>query len=202
MDTGVITDVWGIILAAGASTRMKTQKLLLPCNGHTVIENVAENAMAVLGKRLIAVVGASQSEVVPLLKKKGISWCVNQNYEDGMLSSVICGMEELPFSAKAMVVFLGDQPQLPPDVPKQVISEWLKTGKGIVIPVYAGKRGHPALFDLKYRKEIKMLEFSKGLRSLSGYHPEDVIEIDCGRSEVLTDLDTPDDYEKLLKHNR
>jgi molybdenum cofactor cytidylyltransferase len=186
--------IWGIILAAGSSTRMKKQKLLLPFKGKTIIETVIDNIIPALHKNIVVVLGANRNEISKEISNFQVKLVENQNHLSGMLSSVICGVNSVPESSKAVLVYLGDQPQIETNVTFKVIDAYTKSGKGIVIPVFKGKRGHPVLVDMKYRSEIKQLDPEKGLRQLMEKFSADVHETECGRPEILRDIDTPQDY--------
>jgi len=190
-----MNEIWGIVLAAGSSTRMKKQKLLLPFNGKTIIETVISRAVPALQKNITVVLGANREEISKEISKFHVKLVENRNHLTGMLSSVICGIESLPESSEAALIYLGDQPQITTDVTFKVINAYKKSGRGIVIPVYKGKRGHPVLIDMKYRTEIKQLDPQKGLRQLMEKFSADVHEEECGRPEILRDIDTPVDYD-------
>lgn len=187
-----------IVLAAGASTRMKTQKMLLPFNGKTIVETVVDNALKVTDKVLV-VLGSHKNEISEKLSGRNISLVTNENYLQGMLSSVICGFQNLHKNVDAVLLFLGDQPQVPHQAAKIVIDRWEKTGKGIVIPTFNGKRGHPVLIETRFSNEIENLEAEKGLRQLMEIRKNDILEVDCPFPEILRDIDTPEEYEKESK---
>lgn len=196
-----MNEIWAIILAAGASTRMKRQKLLLPFNGKTIIETVAENVRQSVNSNVMVVLGSHREQIREQFVNYNVKFCVNENYPDGMLSSVICGFRALPKEAKAALIFLGDQPQIPSLVTDLVIETWQKSGKGIVIPTFNGRRGHPVLIETKYKNEIKKLDPQKGLRLLSEKFKDDVFEVECNIPEILRDIDTPDEYQyEISKH--
>ena len=190
-----MNEIWAIILAAGASTRMKRQKLLLPFNGKTIIETVAENVRQSVNSNVMVVLGSHREQIREQFVNFNVKFCVNENYPDGMLSSVICGFRALPKEAKAALIFLGDQPQIPSLVTDLVIETWQKTGKGIIIPTFNGRRGHPVLIETKYKIEIKKLDPQKGLRLLSEKFKDDVFEVKCNIPEILRDIDTPEEYQ-------
>jgi molybdenum cofactor cytidylyltransferase len=190
--------VWAIVLAAGASTRMKKQKLLLPFNGKTIIETVIQNILADLGNNILVVLGSHHLEIKNQIGKLPVKTCMNQNYAEGMLSSVICGFRALPAEANAALVFLGDQPQIPGEVTRLVIKAWQNSEKGIVIPVTNGRRGHPVLIETKYKSEIEKLDPEKGLRQLMEKFAEDVEETECNLPEILRDIDTPEEYSREI----
>ena len=189
-----MTKIWAIILAAGASTRMHRQKLLLPYRDKTIVETVIDNAMCLVDKNIVVVVGANKEEIISQIGNRPVNYCVNKNFMDGMLSSVICGFKALPKDADAAMIFLGDQPQIPKNAAQKVIEAWQRNEKGIVIPTFNGRRGHPVLFETNYRSKIEKLNPEEGLRSLSRKFKEDVLEVDCNISEILRDIDTPEEY--------
>lgn len=188
-------NIWAIVLAAGKSTRMKKQKLLLPFNGETIVETVVQKIIPVLESKIIVVLGSHYNEIKQKISKLQVTSCFNKDFENGMLSSVICGLNALPENAEAAMVFLGDQPQISTDVIQKVAEEWKQSDKGIVIPTFNGKRGHPVLIETKYKAEINRLDSSKGLRQLMIENPDDIYEIEMKQPEILRDIDTPEDYE-------
>ena len=190
--------VCAIVLAAGASTRMKTQKMLLPFKGKTIVETVVDNALNATGN-VVVVLGSHKNEISEKLNGRNISLTINENYLQGMLSSVVCGFRNLPEMVEAIMLFLGDQPQVPSEAAEMVISNWEKSGIGIVIPIYQGKRGHPVLIETRYKNEIENLDPEKGLRQLMEIRKNDILEVDCPFPEILRDIDTPEEYEKESK---
>jgi molybdenum cofactor cytidylyltransferase len=193
-------NVWAIILAAGTSVRMGKQKLLLPYCGKTIIETVTDKAMTAVDSNVIVVLGSHYDEIYNRLVSKPVRLVRNHSYQNGMLSSVICGFRALPLEAAAALIYLGDQPHIPVSVGIQIITEWEKTKKGIVLPYYSGKRGHPILISSAYRCQIERLDQTKGLRSLLEQNLHDITGVECNSPEILRDIDTPEDY--LLEINK
>lgn len=189
-----MNEVWAIILAAGASTRMRKQKMLLPFYDKTIIETVIENTADALDENIMVVLGSHKEEIIAQIGNLSVNYCVNNNFMDGMLSSVICGFHALPENVSAALIFLGDQPKIPAWVINLVVKAWQQNNKGIVIPTFEGKRGHPCLIETKYIHEIEKLDPEKGLRILSQKFNQDVLEVECDNSEILKDIDTPEEY--------
>lgn len=186
--------IWAVILAAGESRRMGTQKLLLPFGETTVVGAVVGTALASRVDRILAVLGADRDAVRQGLEPLGIDLAVNEDYAKGMLSSVQAGFRALPADAEAAVVMLGDQPFLPTRVVDAVVEAFRRSGRGIVVPAFQGRRGHPVLVDLKYRDEVLALDPADGLRRLMRAHPEDVFEAEVEDANILRDMDVPEDY--------
>jgi len=115
-----------------------------------------------------------------------------------MLSSVRRGLSALPSSARAAVFILADQPDVSSSLIDSVIEAYRREKKGIVLPVYRKKRGHPLLIDLKYRREIEVLSPDIGLRGLLREHRDDIFEVRVPSPAVLRDIDDPDDYGRAL----
>ena len=190
--------IWAIVLAAGESRRMGTQKLLLPFGETTVVGAVVGTALASRVDRILAVLGADKDAVRQELEPLGIDLAVNEDYAKGMLSSVQAGFRALPADADAAVVMLGDQPFLPARVVDAVVEAFRRSGRGIVVPAFRGRRGHPVLVDLKYRDEVLALDPADGLRRLMRAHPEDVFEAEVEDANILRDMDVPEDYANEL----
>lgn len=194
--------IWAVVLAAGESRRMGTQKLLLPFGRATVVETVVAAAAGSRVDRVLAVLGADADEVRRKIGAGGgpaVSFVLNEGYRSGMLSSVQAGFGALPGDAEAAVVMLGDQPFLRAPVIDVVVEAYRAGGKGIVVPVFRGRRGHPVLVDMKYRDEVRGLDPADGLRQLLGAHPDDVGEVEVDDAAILRDLDTPEDYQEGVK---
>lgn len=190
---------WAIILAAGSSRRMGSQKLLMPLGEKTIIETVVDQVLNSRVDQVLVVLGADHEKVKQALGDRLVKFCYNEEHEKGMFSSVKCGLRSVPTDAEAVLIYLGDQPGIPPTVTDAVIEAYDEELYGIVIPVHMHKRGHPLLVDLKYRREIENLDLEQGLRALRHHFPQDVLELDVDEPGILVDIDTPEDYKNATK---
>ena len=186
--------IWAVILAAGESRRMGTQKLLLPYGKTTVVEAIVRTALDSSVDGTLVVLGADKEKVRETLKSYPVTFAVNRDFRRGMLSSIQAGFESLPGEAGAAVLMLGDQPAVPFDVVDGLVSKYRENGRGIVIPVYGKRRGHPILIEAGYRSEILGLDPEVGLRQLIQAHAEDILEVEVSSPAVLKDMDNPEDY--------
>ncbi len=193
-----MNEIWAIILAAGESKRMRSPKMILPFKGTTIIENVIKNIITSDIDNTVIVLGSNKDEILRLTEKFPVMHCYNGNYKDGMLSSVKSGFKYLPDDFRAAIVFLGDQPMINASVINNVIQGYNESGKGIVIPVYRNRRGHPLLVDKKYRDEIMNLDGQEGLRELVKNHPDDLLRIETEDPSILKDIDTEEEYKNEL----
>jgi molybdenum cofactor cytidylyltransferase len=189
-------EFWAIILAAGESRRMGFPKMLLSFNGSTMIESTIANVSGSKVNKIMVVLGAEGKRIEEITRHLPVEYCYNDNYKEGMLSSVKCGFKNISPEFKAALVFQGDQPLITPVTINTVIDAYLSSDKGLVIPVYDHKRGHPLLIDRKYIGEIAALCPATGLRSLPGKFSDDVFEVETSEEGILRDFDTYEDYLK------
>jgi molybdenum cofactor cytidylyltransferase len=187
-------EIWAIILAAGESKRMGFPKMLLDFNGSTMLEIVIRSVKNSAVSNILVVLGAYRNELVEMVAKQNVNYCYNDNYKDGMLSSVKCGFGNLPADFDAVLIFQGDQPLISPEVVNMLITSFRTSVKGIVIPVHNGIRGHPILIDKKYRNDIVNLDASEGLRALAHLFSDDVLEVEVNDPGILRDFDTYEEY--------
>jgi molybdenum cofactor cytidylyltransferase len=190
--------ICAIILAAGESKRMGSPKMLLDFNGKTMLETVIGNVRDSDVDDILVVLGAYRSKLERIVRNTGVRSCYNDIYKDGMLSSVKCGFRNIPHGAEAVLVYQGDQPFITSKVTNKVIEEHINTGKGIVIPVFKNRMGHPLLVGKKYFMEIEKLDQAKGLRSLAEIFSDDVAKVSVDEGGILRDFDTFEDYRKEI----
>ena len=90
-----------------------------------------------------------------------------------------------------------------PEILDGLISEFRRVTpqKGIILPTFRGRRGHPPLFSAKYRKEAFRIKGDVGFRQILQEHPEDILAVEMETDSILQDIDTPDDYRQQLQSN-
>lgn len=177
---------------------MGSQKLLLPFGKTTVIGHVVDELLRSELDGVYVVVGHEGNKTAEELSGRHITIVTNPDYKLGMLSSVRCGVRALPQQCDKVLVVLGDQPAIASELVNQMVQSSSTTDKGILIPLYRGKRGHPILFSTRYRDEIITSFDDGGLRGLLQVHPDDIFEFSVSTPAVLSDIDSPDDYRRAL----
>jgi molybdenum cofactor cytidylyltransferase len=190
--------ICAIVLAAGESRRMGAKKLLLPFGSTTVIGHIVDQLLGSVVDQVIVAVGHEVDRIIQELADRPVEIVTNPDYKTGMLSSVRCGLRVLPQQAEAVMIALGDQPAITSELVDETVRAFRSTDKGILVPVYAGRRGHPLLFAKHYRDEILTSFDDVGLRGLLHAHPADVFELNASTSAVLSDMDRPEDYRREI----
>lgn len=192
--------VWGVILAAGLSTRFARgrAKQLLDFHGEPIVRRTARNA---LGSRLagvIAVVGHRAAEVRAALAGSPVEIAENPDFAEGLSTSIRAGLAELPVDAAAALFLPADQPLAGPLLLDRLIAAWRDTGGPIVEPRFAGRRGSPVLFDRSMFEELTGLTGDVGGRVLVARHPERVVGVPLDDGTPLLDADSEEGYRRLL----
>jgi len=194
--------IWAVILAAGESKRMNGPKLILPYGKSTIIAHLIENILESEIDNIMVVLGGWRDELGKAIKDLPVSSCYNGNYRSGMLSSVICGIDSLPPDAGAAMIIPGDQPGITPDVINSLIRTLNETGRGIIVAVHKGKRGHPVLISRKFFDQIRDLDPDIGLRDLLSKSGNEVYEVETGDNKILMDIDTNKDYLEAINKSK
>ena len=177
---------------------MGVQKLLLPFGGGTVIAHIVDEVLRSPVDETLVVVGRDGPRIGEALAGRPVRIVANPDPDGEMLSSVRCGLRALGPDSEAVLVALGDQPTVTAGLVGHMIDAFRGGGRGIVVPAYGGKPGHPILFSTRYRDEVLTRFDEVGLRGLRQAHPEDVVELPAANAAVLADMDTREDYRRAL----
>jgi molybdenum cofactor cytidylyltransferase len=140
-------------------------------------------------------------EIRQTLSGSGVQYAINENYQRGMLSSVKAGLALVSPNADAALFALVDQPMITKDVIDTLIDAFIEGEKGLALPTYKGKRGHPVIIAAKYFDEIMQLDEDspEGLRQFVDRRRGDTLEVPVDTTAVIEDIDLPEDYERLSK---
>ena len=187
----------GILLAAGVSARMGgANKLLLPWRGEPMVRLPARALVEAGLRPVIAVLGHEAGAVGRALEALPVRTVFNPDFREGMGASLRAGVQALPPDAVAVAVALGDLPALSAPIVRAVVAAFRASPRGIAVPVFRGRRGHPVVFDLeRYRPALLGLRGDRGARDVVAAHPGDVLEVPVDDPAVIRDVDTPDAYE-------
>jgi CTP:molybdopterin cytidylyltransferase MocA len=187
-----------IILAGGLSTRMKELKPLLPLGNATVADYVM-SIFRSIGVDVLLVVGYRQEEIVSVIKQKDIKIVINPDYAKGMLSSVQAGVRCIQPEHQAFFILPVDIPLVKLSTIEKLKNTWIHQPDNVIYPAFKGKRGHPPLIPATLAPGILSWKKDGGLKTFLELYEELALDVPVNDSFILFDVDTPEDYEELLK---
>jgi len=193
--------ITAIVPAAGLSSRMGQNKLLMPFAGKSLIERAVDTLMTSGVDEIVVVLGHEANLVRSRLEGKSVHFVDNPDYRAGLSTSVRAGMEAAPKGADAMMIYLADQPLLEADEVRRLVlafAEAKRAGKSIVVPFFCNKRGNPVILDASYREMVLDVVGDAGCRRIIKRHPEQVFAVQMETDHVVRDVDTPEDFESLI----
>ncbi|MCK5425227.1 MAG: molybdopterin-binding/glycosyltransferase family 2 protein [Emcibacter sp.] len=194
-------NIAALILAAGQSKRMgQDNKLLLPYENETVLSHVLEQVEQAGLTEISVVTGHQRQEVEQAISRHDVTFVHNDIYDEGMSTSVKLGISSLPDNIDAVLIILGDMPNISAGILRQIIVAYDPAqDHSIVIPMHNSKRGNPILWDGEFFSEFKRLEGDMGAKILLNEYPEYIHEVDVGSDAIFLDIDTYEAYEHLRK---
>ena len=183
--------VSGVVLAAGASTRMGTQKLLLPFGNEPLVRRAVRQVCAAGFDDVLVVLGSEHEATLSALDGLDVRHAVNTQFASGMGSSFRTAVEHLPDSAAAMFA-LADQPFVTTHEYRTVLDAYRQHAPAIVSVRYGEVMAPPHLFTSEFFPELAQLQH--GARSVLQRHLARTMVLQFP-PELLVDIDTPEDYE-------
>jgi molybdenum cofactor cytidylyltransferase len=186
--------VAAIILSAGKSERMGSPKALLQYRRQSFLSTILAAVASARMAPAIVVAGHHYDAISRAFPNDQIVF--NPNYEQGMSTSVQAGIRALPAGLDGAAVFLVDHPMIDRQTIEALVDR-LAPGV-VVVPVHDGRRGHPVIFAAELFEEILDLSSEEGLNTIVRRLPERVIEVFVENAGVLRDIDTPEQFARLL----
>ncbi|SHJ76276.1 molybdenum cofactor cytidylyltransferase [Geosporobacter subterraneus DSM 17957] len=187
--------VAGIIMAAGFSKRMGSEKLLLPVEGMPMVERVIRAAIGGGLEEIIFIY--RRQELKALAEKYGLKTVYNGAASEGQSASLKLGIAAASLEAEGYLFFVGDQIFLTPSVIHQLLAAFHQNPQGIIVPVYKEKRGNPVLFPKGLREELMQVEGDQGGRGLLEKYKERVVWLPIEEENADIDVDTPEQYQSI-----
>ncbi|ADU29161.1 nucleotidyltransferase family protein [Evansella cellulosilytica] len=198
-------DISAIILAAGTSTRMGTEKQLLPIRGQLMLEHVIETVNAHRFKEIVVIVGHKGNEIRQAVRTEDdrLRWVMNDHFVKGQSTSFNCGINSVTKTIPSAIVFLADQPFISKETISTIILKGRKlaekkTDPYVIRPLYNGQQGHPVFIGNVHQLPLPFLASDKGGKVYIE-KIKTVEKLEVNDPNVVFDIDTKEDYEHVIK---
>jgi nicotine blue oxidoreductase len=193
----------GLVLAAGGGRRFGGAKALVTYDGELLVDRATRTLVEAGCAPVVVVLGAAADQVVAEAKLEGCVTLVNDGWQDGMGTSLRCGLSALTdLGAAAVAVTLVDVPFVTADAVRRLRDRW-QDGATAVVATYAGEPGHPVVLDAAVWDEVATEAVADtGARAWLREHPDVVAEVSCDDLGRHDDIDTHDDLTRLQEERR
>jgi molybdenum cofactor cytidylyltransferase len=189
-----------IVLAAGMSTRMGRNKLLLTHRYKTLIALAVDTLLASAVDEVIVVVGHEAEKIRTELEGRQVRFVFNADYREGMSTSVRVGVAAVSSRADGIMICLADQPLLEPTDLNHLARAFVQAkaaNKTIIVPFFRGQRGNPVILDVSHHDTILEVAGDVGCRGVIKRYPDKVYPVEMETDHVVQDIDNLEDYEAL-----
>jgi molybdenum cofactor cytidylyltransferase len=186
----------GIVLAAGQSTRMGTNKMLLELGGRTLVRRAVSTALSAGLHPVLVVVGHESERVQAELSDLDCVPVLNPEYATGMNTSLRSGIRALPGDAAGAMVVLGDMPLVDAPMLRALVTAFRRSGAPLAVSTYGDVVAPPILYGRELFAELRELEAQACGKSVIKRHRGEAAE-EAWPREILTDLDSPADVQRI-----
>jgi CTP:molybdopterin cytidylyltransferase MocA len=180
-----------VILSGGASKRMGSPKALLPYQGRPFLEHLLEvTAHREIGARRV-VLGAHAEPIAKAVDLQADEIVINHEWKKGQLSSIQAALRSLPPGTDGILLCLIDHPLISSALVQDLIEQFYKTKKPVVLPVYEGRRGHPVIFSASLYDELLRAPLETGARAVVWAHAAETEEVRTNEEGCVLNLNDP-----------
>jgi molybdenum cofactor cytidylyltransferase len=200
-----------VILAAGESTRMRTDKSLLPwppslagSESKDTFLSAAIHSLASAADFVLVVAGKNEAALAPVIYASGASMAINPNPGRGQFSSLQVGLREvLNRGRDAAIITLVDRPPVRPTTIQQLCDAYMAAAENkqwAVIPQYGDKHGHPFLAGRELIEAFLQAPATSSAREVEHRNQQRIAYLPVDDPFIALNIDTPEDYAALLAH--
>jgi molybdenum cofactor cytidylyltransferase len=190
-----------LVLAAGKSSRMDGIKQLEKINNKTLLDITLEKLKSIFPDKIYCVLGANADKIKAEITSKDIQFIENPNYEKGLSSSIVSGIEYFNKEAlnfDGIYILLADQPGIETAYLESLLLLFQEHKDSIIASNYGNKLGVPAIFPKRYFSELLLIKGDKGAKEFLNERKSEVISPEL--STNFFDIDTKEDLE-LFKNS-
>jgi molybdenum cofactor cytidylyltransferase len=199
----------GVILAAGASSRMGRDKALLPwppaLGEPSSVETFLSGSIRSLlsaADFVVVVAGANEAALAPVVYAQGASLAVNPEPNRGQFSSLQVGLREvLNHGRDAAMVTLVDRPPVSGATIQILHDAFESADQNVwaIVPEFSGQHGHPYLIGREMIEAFLRVPATANARDIEHAHQEHIRYVPVDDPLVVVNLNTPEDYAKLMR---
>jgi molybdenum cofactor cytidylyltransferase len=182
------------VLAAGSSSRLGSNKLLIELGGEPVVRRAARTALEAGLSPVVVVVGFEAEPVTSALEGLSVQTVLNRRHDEGMHSSVQAGVNHLGPECDAAIVILADMPLVTPAMLREMVTRF-RAGAPLVISRYGEVQAPPTLYERSLLPALGSAGTGCGRRVVRE-HAHLAAAVDWP-PELLVDLDLPQDVERV-----
>ena len=185
-----------VVLAAGKSSRMGVNKLLLEVDGKRVLDHILSKLSPI---PTIVVLGHRPEDIKGLAETQGAKTVHNPDYERGMTTSFKVGLRALSDDVEAVFMVLSDTFGFKPELLTEMTAKMDENPDALIVsPRYESKRGHPVLFRRKVLDEFLAIGDEETMKDVVNRHEASHVYVESDIWATI-DLDTPEDLDRIRK---
>jgi len=198
-----VSSAAGLILAAGASSRMGRPKQLLPAGNVSLLDRIIREALHSELDPVVLVLGHRAGEIretlVTDLNHPKLRVLENKNYLHGISTSIVTGLLEVERTCDHVMVLLADMPYITTGLINLLLKKYLDSGLPLGAIQLEGKRSHPVVIGRSLFPSLHQMRGDTGARNLFLKYPDQICLVAPKGEYRDIDVDTPADYQELLE---
>ena len=183
--------IFAVVLAAGSSTRFGRTKQLEQFEGVSLAAGAVRKAESVCGAQSVLVTGKDWQKVADTCAPLAGYFVINTDYEQGLTSSIACGVRAVAERADAILLMLADLPLVTTEHLTNLVNAWAESPRTIVASAFEDTLGPPIVFPKSDFDALMQLSGDRGARPIIDANKERVQAIAC--EEAAFDIDSPED---------
>jgi molybdenum cofactor cytidylyltransferase len=188
----------GVVLAAGLSSRMGTNKMMLKVGGTSLVRRAVSTALSAGLDPVVAVVGHESARIRGELAGLSCTAVENPDYARGMNTSLRAGIRALPDDVEGAVVLLGDMPLVDAEMLRSLVDRFRSARPKLLVSTYGEVLAPPILYARGLFGELRALDDQACGKSVVKRHRGEAVELPWPL-ERLTDLDVPEDLHRIRR---